>query len=61
MAISRTNEWRQFSPDQRHINATEVFGRHSRNPSGLAIMMAALKRRTNDCIRPAAKFLQYRS
>jgi hypothetical protein len=38
MAIGRTDEWRQSSPGQRHINAVELFGCHSRNPSGLAVM-----------------------
>src|ERR1700733_9124034 len=38
MAIGRTDEWRQSSEGQRHINAVELFGCHSRNPSGLAVM-----------------------
>ncbi len=38
MAIGRTDEWRQSSPGQRHIDAADLFGCHSRNPSGPAAM-----------------------
>lgn len=38
MAIGRTDEWRQSSLGQRHADAKELFGCHSRNPSGLAVI-----------------------
>jgi len=36
--IGRTDEWQQSSPGQRHIDAADLFGCHSRNPSGPAAM-----------------------
>jgi hypothetical protein len=39
MVIGRPDEGQQSSVDHGHINAAEVFGCHSRNPSGPAAMM----------------------
>jgi len=38
MVIGRTDEWRQSSGGQRQVDAADLFGCHSRNPSGLAVM-----------------------
>ena len=38
MVIGRTDEWLKSSLGQRHVDAADLFGCHSRIPSGLAVM-----------------------
>ena len=52
MAIGRTDEWRQSSPGQRHIDAADLFGCHSRNPSGLAAMKPRKKAEHMTALEP---------